>query len=230
MTGGQDRLFGGSHSLLSRVARATLVAAALSSSAVAIVSALIADNMIIASEDQQLQEASRSLWHEIFGLADPVLIAQKTAEEDDEINGAGLSLALFTRDGQRVGGDPSVEFHGLPGCESAAIRGTRYRRCVKENGDYVMVLLSNLDEHYLHRRLFIIAALAAVALAAGASLLSSRFIAQWAIGPLTRLQAAVNTVNPQRPGQAALGAAEGCEEVDAMRESLRSSCAASTRR
>jgi two-component system OmpR family sensor kinase len=205
----------GSFSFVARIARITVLVAAVGAAFTAIVSTYIAHRLIVAGMDRRLRGAAVALADEIATLSDQRAIDSDVDEDSRELHHSGLQIAVF--EGSRLlAGDAGTPVAAGPGCASQA----GVRLCAVPSGRRLVVVAGASGELSAQLRLFGEAAALAVLVTIVAALLIARGLAARVMGPLTRLRHLVATVPDHSPGAVTLGADEGWEEVDALRAVL----------
>lgn len=202
-----------SRSLVDRVARALTLVAALAAVGTALLSNTLASRQALAREDDRLRAAARTLLRELAQVG-PGDERAEVDEESAEVAPAGIQIALWQR-GIRVAG-AAGEPPGAAGCET---RGAR-RSCTVNEGGRRVVASSELAPLRASSRTGWLASLAAVLVASLGAYALSRGLSARVVGPLSRLRASVAGLRAEEPDAESICAAEGYDEVDALRGAL----------
>jgi hypothetical protein len=218
-----------------RVALVAVVSAAVGGLVAAILAVVAVDQLILEHLDQRLQAAAQTLAGELDeeqeeredegtasagGAAgqDVNSVAETLDDENEELAGSGVRLAVHAA-GRLLAGDRSLPSVRAGNCETHGVVGARVRVCARPFGDWQLIAGQASDGARL-RWLYLLAALAAVALGAASGALLSRWVTRWAVQPLSALSLALAHSRPETAGPVNLGAASDCEEVEAIREEL----------
>jgi signal transduction histidine kinase len=200
---------------VARVARLTVVVAALGAAVTAGLSTYVAHRSLTAGMDTRLRGAALALADEIRAGLTLDEVRRDVEEDGRELAHAGLQIAVFEGP-HLLGGDPTTPVGPGTGCATVG----KLRLCAERAGARLVVVAGPGDAIRSQLHLFAEAALVGVLFTVFAAVLIGRRLAARVVAPLTRLRQAVATVPDDAPGSADLGADEGWEEVDALRRVL----------
>lgn len=201
--------------LVQRVAWATCAVVAGSAASVALVSGLLADHFADRRERQQLTDAATVLAVELVEPnADPAWVA---ADEARELRPTSIRVAVY-RGARLFAGDAALPtVPGGAGCRAAG----SFTVCAVSHTGFVSLAARDRTQLREQRSSIVLSSLLAVAVTSLLGALVARRIAQTLVAPLSRLTSALGKVPTDAPEAAALGPDEHVEEVDLLRETLR---------
>lgn len=211
-----------SRKMASRVARVVVMSAALGGLVASVIAILAVDRLIAEHADQRLRAATITLAGELDEdrhERKPEPLVATVADENGEIAASGIRLAVFEHDAL-LAGDRWM-FAPAPGsCTTKLVAGERQRACATGYHDWTLVAAQRIDESWLHW-LYLLSALGAIVLGAGAGALSSFALSHWAVRPLVSVAKGLSAWRPEAPEALELGPPGDYEEVEAIRAALR---------
>lgn len=200
--------------LVQRIAWTTFAAITASAIFVACVSGLLADRFAKQQEEDLLTNAASVLAAELVEPGvDPLFIA---ADEARELKPTNIRVAVY-EDSRLFAGDAELPSPGGAHC----ITKNSFISCGVTNERFLAVAARDTNLLRAQRLSTIVSSLLAALVTALLGALFARSIALKLISPLTRLSSALERVPADTPERAYLGDNEGLEEIDALRETLR---------
>lgn len=196
-------------SLTARVALGSAVASGLTALLAAIAALVFVDPLTLAAEDERLRTSAEIAVREIATSTRADAIDDEVAE----LAPVHIGLAIYAN-GQRVGGDASIELLPLGTCASRADASSRL--CAAGTSALAAVTMAPQPRHAPATRLA--ACALAVLLAAGGAVLLGRAAARWALAPLTRLRLALASLTDADPS--ALQGEDTTIETAALRSTI----------
>jgi two-component system OmpR family sensor kinase len=218
-----------------RVALVAVVSAAVGGLVAAGLAVVAVDQLIIDQLDQRLRAATLTLAGEldeereehadelrsaVGGSApgDVSSVSETLDDENAELAESGVRLAVHA--GERLlAGESALPLVAPGACETRGIVGARIRACARPYGDWLLIAAQSSDGTRL-RWLYLLAAVAAVALGAASGAVLSRRVTRWAVEPLSGLSLALARSRPEAGATLELGPLSDCDEVEAIREEL----------
>jgi two-component system OmpR family sensor kinase len=218
-----------------RVALVAVVSAAVGGLVAAGLAVLAVDQLIVDQLDQRLRAATLTLAGELDEEREEQADAEGTAaggrapedvnsvsetldDENAELASSGIRLAVHAG-GRVLAGDGSLPVVAGGACETRGILGARIRACARPYGDWLLIAAQSSDRTRL-RWLYLLAALAAVALGAASGAVLSRWVTRWAVEPLSALSVALARSRPEAGTTLEWGPSSDCDEVETIREEL----------
>ncbi|WPB80593.1 HAMP domain-containing sensor histidine kinase [Archangium violaceum] len=203
--------------LVRRISRTMLAIVLMSSALAAGATGVLADRMLLASEDRRLRNAAVDLVHEVAGLGEAEAGREADAEQA-ELERLRIRITLFAGN-KRLGGAPDIPAQS--GCGWSTAPGEEWvRRCGEEAPGLLAVAEERFEGLPQLRGWLTMAALVTAAGALLMGLAMSRRMARWAARPLTELSESLALIQPGTPLPSPLGTPARYAEVNAVRTSL----------
>lgn len=199
-----------------RVVWVGIAGAGLGALVAALVAIVAADRLLQGQSDQRLTGAVIELAGELDedeAERRPSVLEREIADENDELAPSGISLSVFEGKTKVAGVGPS-RTPDVGDCETQGQLGVRIRSCSKRYGDWVLVASQRSDAPQL-RWFYLLAAVGACMVGAGAGGSLGYWVARWAIQPLKAMTQQLQTVVPGH--DSSLGESSDCVEVEAVR-------------
>ncbi len=199
-------------SLLARVTRGTVLSASVAALVTAGATSAFAAWLVQRAEDRRLHDAAVVLADELHAGTHGT--AQETVDDElRETSHMGLLFAVFDASSLAAG---DARLARIDAASCASVQGLRSCAVDTPSGQRVVVAGAHAS---LTGWLFV-AALLSTALAALGAVLASRPVARALVAPLSRLRARLEGLDLARVANVDLGAREGVEEIDQLRDAL----------
>lgn len=198
--------------LRARVAWSTVGAALLGGAIVAIVGAALAWRLALRQEDRRLLDAV----HTLAEVIDEAGASSGAAHEQRELAPVGIDVGVF--EGDRWLGGAVRQRSVSDGCVTRD--DGLHRRCAGSHRGLTLAAEASLAPLYAHTRSSALGTFVAWLVVLAIVWRASRLAADSATAPLSRLEAAVQRIDPSAPDARVVAEPLDCDEVERVRASF----------